>query len=50
MTQADSALQAGPLGLRTSAPALEGRAFGRLWQAFMTARVAIAVTLLLWIK
>ncbi len=47
MTQADSALQAGPLGLRTSAPALEGRAFGRLWQAFMTARVAIAVTLLL---
>ena len=46
MTQAESGLRAGPLGLRTGAPALEDRAFMRLWQAFMTARVSIAVALL----
>ncbi len=46
MTQAESAQHTGPLGLRTNAPALEERAFGRLWQAFMTARVSIAGALL----
>ena len=46
MTQAESALQTGPLGLRTGAPALEGHALDRLWLAFMTARVSIAVALL----
>jgi two-component system sensor histidine kinase PilS (NtrC family) len=46
MTQAESALRTGPLGLRTGAPALEGHAFGRLWLAFMTARVSIALALL----
>ncbi len=38
---------AGPLGLQVSAPLLEEHAFGRLWLAFMTARVAIAGALLL---
>jgi two-component system sensor histidine kinase PilS (NtrC family) len=46
MTHTESGFHAGPLGLRTGAPALEERAFGRLWQAFMTARVSIALALL----
>lgn len=37
----------GPLGLQVHAPELEEHAFGRLWQAFMTARVAIASALFL---
>ncbi len=46
MTSAESVLPTGPLGLRTGAPALEDLAFERLWQAFMTARVTIALALL----
>lgn len=38
---------AGPLGLQVEAPQLEEHAFGRLWQAFMTARLAIAGALFL---
>lgn len=46
MTQGESGSHTGPLGLRTGAPALEALAFQRLWQAFMTARVGIALALL----
>ncbi|MEI8325951.1 MAG: ATP-binding protein [Betaproteobacteria bacterium] len=46
MSGPQSELPSGPLGLRTGAPALEDLAFDRLWQAFMTARVAIALALL----
>ncbi len=46
MTPAESGFRTGPLGLRTGAPALEDRALVRLWQAFMTARVTIALALL----
>ncbi len=47
MTQAQAAQHTGLLGWRTGAPALEDGAFGRLWQAFMTARASIAAALLL---
>ena len=46
MNDADSALRDGPLGLKTGVPVLEELAFERLWRAFMTARVTIALALL----
>ncbi len=47
MTDAATGTQHGPLGIQTGAPPLEDFAFERLWQAFMTARVGIALALLL---
>lgn len=46
MTDAASGTRNGPLGIQTGAPPLEDFAFERLWQAFMTARVGIALALL----